>query len=195
MINFDNQEDRSTIVEVKPWFWGSSGLYMQHWNPTFNPSTTSISTVLVWVRLPNLPLHLWNDPSLRAIENVIGQFHSICLNTTKFFRTTYARICVQMDLSEGLPVELKIVNQDYSWTQALDYKNISFRCRSCYNTGHLAKACPKASQPYRHRKATWWTGARPEHYNVLNGELAQHEGTKELQSENTSGTIQENMDP
>ena len=72
MIDFDNQEDRSTIVEVGPWFWGSSGLFMQHWSPTFNPSRTSISTVPIWVRFPNLPLHLWNDPSLRAIGNAIG---------------------------------------------------------------------------------------------------------------------------
>ena len=103
VIDFDNQEDKSTIVEVGPWFWGSSGLFMQPWNPNFNPSTTFISTAPVWVRLPNLPLHLWNDPSLRSIGDVIGQFHSICLNTMKFFRTTYARICVQMDVSEGLP--------------------------------------------------------------------------------------------
>ena len=126
---------------------------MQHWSPTFNPSTALISTVLVWVRLPNLSLHMWNDPSLHAIGNVMGQFHNICLNTTKFFRTTYARICVQMDLNEGLLVELKIVNQEYSWTQALDYENVSFRCRSCYNIKHMAKAYPKTSQSYRHHKA------------------------------------------
>ena len=170
MIDFDNQEDISTIVEVGPWFWGRSRLFMQPWNPNFNPSTTSISTVSVWVRLPNLPLHLWNDPSLRSIGDAIGQFHNIYPNTTKFFRTTNARICVQMDLSEGLPVELKIVNQEYSWTQALDCENISFRCRSCYNIGHLAKECPNISQPYKHCKATWWTGACPEHYNVINDE-------------------------
>ena len=64
VIDFDNQEDTSTIVEFGPWFQGSSGLFMQHQSPTFNISTTSISIVLVWFRLPNLPLHLWNDPSL-----------------------------------------------------------------------------------------------------------------------------------
>ena len=37
--------------------------------------------------------------------------------------------------------------------------------------------------------------ARPEHYTVLNGEPAQHDGTKEFQLENTSRAIQENMDP
>ena len=72
VIDFDNQEDKSTIVEVGLWFWGSSGLFMQQWNPNFNPSTTSISTVPIWVRLPNSPLHLWSDPSLRTIRNAIG---------------------------------------------------------------------------------------------------------------------------
>lgn len=108
---------------------------------------------------------------------------------------TYAHICVQMDLNEGLPTKLKIVNQDYSWTQALDYKNISFRCRSCYNIGHLEKAFLKTSQPFRHRKATWWTGARPEHYIVSNRESAQHDDIVDLQQENTSREIQESIDP
>ena len=93
---------------------------------------------------------------------------------------TYACICVQMNLSGGLPAELKIVNLDYAWTQALDYENISFRCRACYNIGHLAKTCPKTSQSYRHRKATWWMGARPEHYTVLNEETAKPEDIGKL---------------
>ena len=28
VIDFDNQEDRSTIEKVGPWFWGNSGLFM-----------------------------------------------------------------------------------------------------------------------------------------------------------------------
>ena len=72
VIDFDKQEDKYIIEEAGPWFRGSSGLFMQHWSPTFSPTTTSISTVLVWVRLPNMPLHLWNDQSLCAIENAIG---------------------------------------------------------------------------------------------------------------------------
>ena len=116
VIDFDKQGDKSTIVEVGPWFWGSSSLFMQHWSPTFNPSTISISTVLVWVRLPNLSLHLLNDPSIHVIGNAIGQFHSIYHNTTNFFKTTYAHIYVQMDLSSRLPAKINIVNQDYSWT-------------------------------------------------------------------------------
>ena len=100
-----------------------------------------------------------------------------------------------MDLSEGLPVELKIVNQDYSWTQALDYENISFRCRSCYNIGHLAKACPKMSQSYKHCKATWWMGACPEHYTVTNDESTKLNDTDNLQLENTTETIHAFKDP
>lgn len=75
-----------------------------------------------------------------------------------------------MDLNAGLPTELNIVNQDYSWVQTLDYDDVSFRCRSCFDIGHLAKSCPKTPQTYRNCKATWWKGARPEHYIVSNDE-------------------------
>ena len=100
-----------------------------------------------------------------------------------------------MDLSEGLTADLKIVNLDYEWTQALDCENISFRCRAYYNIGHLAKSYPKTSQSYRHQKATWWMGAHPEHYTILNEESTQLEGTGKLQPENTLGEIQAKMEP
>ena len=101
-----------------------------------------------------------------------------------------------MDLSAGLPAELNIINQDYSWSQALDYENVSFRCRTYYGIGHLAKAFPKISQTYRHRKATWWSRARPKHYIASNDESnIQHEGTKEIPEEIMSEAIQEIREP
>lgn len=43
--------------------------------PSFDPLTTTISSTQVWVRLKNLPLHLWNLSSLKEIGDAIGVFH------------------------------------------------------------------------------------------------------------------------
>ena len=90
-----------------------------------------------------------------------------------------------MDLSARILIEINIVNQDYSWTEALDYENVSFRCITCYGVGHLAKSCPKITQTLRHLKPTWWTGVRPKHYTISNDVSGiQHDGTKEHLEEN-----------
>ena len=148
---------------------------MKPWNPSFDPTSEQISSAPVWVRLPNLPLHLWNSTSLEAIGNALGTFYFSSEDTHAYFKTTYARICVEMDFSKGFPAEIHLTSKSYVWIQKLDYESVLFRCRSCFETGHLAKDCPKESQnsnPRKnHRRSTWWSGANPDHYTVRKGEV------------------------
>ena len=62
------------------------------------------------------------------------------------------------------------------WNQKLDYEIALFRCRSCFETGHLAKNCPKASQKNSarkdHHRSTSWEGAQKEHYTVIKEEYS-----------------------
>ena len=87
-----------------------------------------------------------------------------CLEIEEYARTTYACICVEMDLNTGFPAEIHLTSKDYVWNQKLDYESVLFKCRSCFEIGHLAKNCPKASQKYSakksHHKSTWWEGAQ-----------------------------------
>ena len=58
---------------------------------------------------------------------------------------TYARICVELDLSKGLPEQINLKINDTVWTQILDYENTAFRCRHCHLIGHLQNSCPLLS--------------------------------------------------
>eukprot|EP00253_Pinus_taeda_P017607 PITA_17607 len=172
---------------------------MKPWNPSFNPSTTIITLAPVWVRFPNLPLHLWNFSLLKAIGNAIGKFYYRCPKTEEYARTTYARICVEMDFSAGFPAEINLTSKDYVWNQKLDYESVVFRCRSYFETGHLAKNCPKASQENsarkNHHRSTWWEGAQKEHYTVIKEEysLKNSESKVDLIDQTSSSTIFKRM--
>ena len=133
-VDFVTAEDRTTIQASGPWFWGKSGLFMKPWNPSFDPTSEQISSAPVWVRLPNLPLHLWNSTSLEAIGNALGTFYFSSEDTQAYFKTTYARICVEMDFSIGFPAEIHLTSKSYVWIQKLDYESVLFRCRSCFET-------------------------------------------------------------
>jgi len=50
---------------------------MKLWYPSFDPVTNTMSSALVWIRLPNFPLHIWSLTSLRAIGNALGKFHYV----------------------------------------------------------------------------------------------------------------------
>ena len=56
---------------------------------------------------------------------------------------TFARICVEVDLSKGLPDNIKLIYKQQIWLQVLDYENTAFRCRLCRQIGHLQSSCPE----------------------------------------------------
>ena len=57
---------------------------------------------------------------------------------------TFARICVEIDLSRPLPNAVEMCAGSHSWMQQLDYETLPFRCHLCHEYDHLLRRCPKA---------------------------------------------------
>lgn len=78
---------------------------MQRWFLDFDP----LSIGLVWVRIPNLPLHLWSSDSLNSIRNSLGR-KFIKNDTERISKglATFAQICVELELSKGFPDKISI---------------------------------------------------------------------------------------
>jgi len=53
---------------------GPQGLYLNKWSPDFDPAQDVPTAVPVWVRLPHLSLHRWNQRSLQYIGNALGKY-------------------------------------------------------------------------------------------------------------------------
>ena len=64
-------------------------------------------------------------------------------------------ICVEVDLVAGLPEAVKITVAAWHHFQKLDYKQLSFKCRNCYEHGHFQRKCPKA-QPLENEEGDGW---------------------------------------
>lgn len=111
-----------------------------------------ISTMPVWVRLHNLPLHFWHLKVLTTIGNSLGKFLKIDEDRVNRGIFTFARICVEVDLSQGLPEHITLKYNNSLRIQLLDYENTTFRCRSCMQTGHLQFNCPLSRQGPKGKK-------------------------------------------
>ena len=57
LFEFMDKEDKELIFRNGPYFMGPQGLYLNKWTPDFDPAVDVPNAVLVWVRLPNLPMH------------------------------------------------------------------------------------------------------------------------------------------
>lgn len=152
---FECSEDRSLIFRNGPYFMGPQGLYLNQWNPDFDPSQDVPSAVPVWVRLPHLPLHCWNQKSFQTIGNALGKYIDQAVRRDQY---SCARICVEVDLEEGLPEAIKLTVAGWSHIQELDYEQLPFKCRHCHGYGHFAKNCKKkAEEQAEKQNGEQWT--------------------------------------
>ena len=111
----------------------------------------------VWVRLHNLPLHFWHSKVLIAIGNTLGRMLKIDGERHIKGIFTFAIICVEVDLSRGLPERIILNFNNTQWKQPLDYENTAFKCWGCQQTGHLYNTCPSINKSkQQQRKPKGW---------------------------------------
>ena len=116
-------------------------LYLNKWNPDFDPELDVPNVVSVWVWLPHLPLHCWGDDFVRAIGNAVGKF--IDRSEPKDNMQACTKICVEVDLGKGIPEVIKIKVDNWTHIQQLNYEKIPFKGKVCHEYGHFANRCSK----------------------------------------------------
>ena len=89
------------------------------------------------MRLYSLPLDYWLSSTFEAIGNKLGKYVKMFEATLKWRYTSYARICIDMDVSGALSEAIILEFRDEEWIQSIDYEQITFRCRRCHEHGHL----------------------------------------------------------
>jgi hypothetical protein len=106
---FDSVDDRNLIFRNGLYFVGPRGPYLNQWTLDFDPSWDVLSVVPIWVRLPHLPMHCWNPKTLEAIGNKLRKYIDRAKRRDQY---SCARICVEVDLEEGLPKAIKLTVAD-----------------------------------------------------------------------------------
>lgn len=152
IVKFDTIKDKEFALNEGPWFWGNAGLFVKSWSPDFDPNSMVVTKMPVWVKLFNLPIHFWHYKVLEGIGNTLGTFIKVDNERLDRDIYTFARICVEVDLSQGLPEHILLIHNGKQWAQPLDYENTAFRCRICRQTGHLQSACPQNKKDRRKRQ-------------------------------------------
>lgn len=134
--------DKEKVFENGPYFYYNARLFMRYWEERYNPNKEKKLAAMVWVRLFGLPMDFWDLEILEGIGNLIWSFVKIVETTKKERYTLYARICVYMNITNPIPDKMELKYHEEVWQQTLNYEHKLFRCRRCYEYGHLVKECP-----------------------------------------------------
>ncbi|XP_057862492.2 uncharacterized protein LOC131070841 [Cryptomeria japonica] len=144
MVTFICLADHNRVFEGGPYFYNQVGLFVKPWHAGFNPSEELPNQVPVWVRLPRFPIECCREDVLQMLAMKLGKPVGPSTQTLGKKVMTFARMCVELDLSRPLPDAVEMCVGSHSWVQQLDYETFPFRCRLCHEYGHLVHRCPKA---------------------------------------------------
>ena len=100
---FLNQDYRDRILEGGPYFFFLDDFYLIPWKERFNPGTEDVTVAPVWIRLFSLPSEFWYLDTLKDIGNSLGEYVKVAEKNRSQRYTTFAHICVYLDLSKELP--------------------------------------------------------------------------------------------
>ncbi|CAN1170307.1 hypothetical protein LINPERHAP2_LOCUS28919 [Linum perenne] len=126
-----NPDDYQRAAFEESWKIYDYYFSVARWTPNFNEEEP-IKSILMWVRLPKLPIHYFNRLVVTRIGNLIGRTVRLDLATTKGARAPYARVCVDVDLSK--PLLGKYVLDDRTFL--IEYESLENICFSCGLYGH-----------------------------------------------------------
>jgi hypothetical protein len=132
-----NLEDRDKVFEGGPYFHASAGLYMRPWKENLSPEKKTFKNVPVWLRIYSMSLEYGLPSTSEEIRNKLQKNVKTSEATLKGRYTSYARICIEMDVLGALLEAISLEFRDEEWIQSINYEQIPFRCRRCHEHGSL----------------------------------------------------------
>ncbi|KAI9128971.1 hypothetical protein K1719_000454 [Acacia pycnantha] len=137
MVTFDLEEDYTKVLTGGPWMLFGAYLAVQPWTMDFDPSSSVMSKVVVWVRILGLSFRYYHKAALQAIGTLLGEVIRVDHMTENRGRGRYARISVLMDLLKPLVPWIKVDGK----LHGIEYEGLPQICFTCRRYGHTIGKC------------------------------------------------------
>ncbi|CAI0430334.1 unnamed protein product [Linum tenue] len=107
------------------------------WYKGFDPWKASVSSTLVWVHLPKLPIEFYNAEAVMQIAELIGKPVRVDRASELGSRAKFARVCVEVDLTKPMSGQYTVERRKY----LIGYEGLQNICRQCGKYGKPTHLC------------------------------------------------------
>ncbi|KAI0524652.1 hypothetical protein KFK09_004030 [Dendrobium nobile] len=121
---FASPEARDAILMSRPWIIAGNIIGMDKWSPNSSPNSLHGMHSPIWIRLPQLPLIYWDVDNINRIANMFGDPLWMDLHTSSWGKSSYARICVRIDVSQWLLLGIWINGIHGHFFQRVEYEGL-----------------------------------------------------------------------
>lgn len=144
LVRFNDASTRDQALARSIYFFDRKPFIVRGWNPDLALNTDSITSLPLWVQLPDLELKYWGTESLSKICSVLG----VPMRTDKYTRERsmirYARVLVDMPMEGPFPDHIDFLNESGVLVrQQVHYEWIPTKCSHCHLLGHTDEVCRK----------------------------------------------------
>lgn len=143
LVIFDSEDDVRVALASSLNKVGHALFRRFRWHPDYNPKRES-ATSTIWVRLPGLPISIYDPAFIKAILSTFGYFVAVDDRTKACTDLNSARACVELDVTKGIPEAVWInMPDDRSYWQVVKVDSKIAYCSKCRLHGHNFESCRK----------------------------------------------------
>jgi len=111
------------------------------WSKDFDPLNQTQTHAQLWIRLMHLPQEYWRKTTLLEIASGIGTPLAIDEATQSRLFGHYARVLVDVDLSDTLFEFVLVEREGYEFPVTVEYERKPVFCLHCKMIGHSIQQC------------------------------------------------------
>lgn len=147
------------------------------WTLAFDPYfETPIAAV--WCNIIGLPIHSFEKSTLFAIGGLFGTPIQIDHATATQTRLSFARICVELDISKPPPEEFVLDIMGKEVIQKVKWDKIHMYCLECCHVGHSSASCYANRQREKPARRNYHYVAQNHHQAKQQTNLNSHKGNE-----------------
>ncbi|XP_060202998.1 uncharacterized protein LOC132631441 [Lycium barbarum] len=121
IFRFDSVEDCEKVLDAGPYTFHNKPFVIQKWTIDFQFDPDCLTTIPLWVIFPGLPVGYWSIEALSKVASAIGRPRYTDTFTAKMEKIAYARILVDVDVSQPLRESIELQTPQDLLHQTVDY--------------------------------------------------------------------------